>query len=311
MVIKNLKKVICFAIIIFASLCYSKNASGQCYYHDESNPPEELFRKRVREDGMRYGNPYTMFVRDDKFNKDTSLLQIRKNINNYIITDYEFKIYSYADLYKGIYKSAIAAEPDRCPGLQEEQTCLHPAWVKNNAIVYLLELKYDTTEQGKDTLIPFEPEDKNRFFDRANQGLRNLNPNVQFCIWGASYGCKKVRNKAIQLVYYLQAYDLLKTGGGIAAYDGDRNHSDGDCSPRNKLREFTRNLYVQSNSIVNSSTSWKKNHGIICLSAIGLAAIVLNDAGVETNYLSGIFGWLWGDGFVLPHPRYSPVKTII
>jgi hypothetical protein len=129
---------------------------------------------------------------------------------------------------------------------------------------------------------------------------------------GTSVRCGKVRIKAAELTLYLQAYDLLKTGeGGIAPNDGDRNSSDGDCSPRNKLREFTRYLYVQSNSIVNSSTGWKKNHGIICLSAIGLGAIVLNDAGVETNYLNGIFGWLWGDGFVLPHPRYSPVKTII
>jgi hypothetical protein len=41
-----------------------------------------------------------------------------------------------------------------------------------------------------------------------------------------------------------------------------------------------------------------------------MAAQVLNDAGTETNYLNGIFGWLWGDGFVLPHPRYSSIKTI-
>jgi hypothetical protein len=237
MATKNLKKVICVATIVVAVLCYAKNASAQCYYHDESNPPEELFRKRVKEQGMRYGNPYTMFVRDDKFNKDTSLFQIRKNINNYIITDDEFKIYSYADLYKGIYKSAIAAEPNRCPELQEAEDCMHPAWVKNNAIVYLLELKYDTTDQGKDTLKPLSLSDKNWFFDRANQGLRNLNPNVNTCNWGMEYKpewytlftsvrCGKVRNKAQQLIFYLQAYDLLKAGNGIAAYDGDRNHSD-------------------------------------------------------------------------------------
>ena len=84
-----------------------------------------------------------------------------------------------------------------------------------------------------------------------------------------------------------------------------------DCSPRNKLRQFARNLYLQSNSIINSTSGWKKNHGIASASALLMAAQVLNDAGTETNYLNGIFGWLWGDGFVLPHPRYSPVKTII
>jgi hypothetical protein len=298
MVTKNLKIV----LLLFAIFTQIDFIHSQCYYHDESNAPEELFRKRVKEQGMRYGNPYTMFVRDDNFDLKKKLDEIRTNINNYKIINKEFLIYSYADLFKGIYISAIAAEPDRCPGLQEEQTCLHPAWVKNNAIVYLLELKYDTTEQGKDTLKPMTLSDKNWFFDRANQGLRNLNPNVQFCNWGASYGCKKVRNKAIQLVYYLQAYDLLKTGGGIAAYDGDRNHSDGDCSPRNKLRQFARNIYSESNSIINSTSGWKKNHGIICASALGMAAIVLNDAGVETNYFIGLFDW------VRPSPKYSPVN---
>jgi hypothetical protein len=291
MVTKNLKKVICVATIVAAALCFVKKGNAQCYYHDESNPPEELFRKRVKEQGMRYGNPYTMFVRDDNFNKDTSLDQIRKNINNYKIVNRKFFIYSYADLYKGIYKSAIAAEPNRCPELQVEEDCMHPAWVKNNAIVYLLELKYDTTDQGKDTLKPLSLSDKNWFFDRANQGLRNLNPSVATCNWGASYGCKKVRNKAIQLVYYLQAYDLLKAGNGIAAYDGDRNHSDGDCSPRNKLRKYTRDIYKYSEGdlgITEHAIGWKKNHGIAAASAILMAAQVLNDAGTETNYLNGI-----------------------
>jgi hypothetical protein len=114
-------------------------------------------------------------------------------------------------------------------------------------------------------------------------------------------------------VYYLQAYDLLKAGNGIAAYDGDRNHSDGDCSPRNKLRKYTRDIYKYSEGdlgITEHAIGWKKNHGIACASALLMAAQVLNDAGTETNYLNGIFGWLWGDGFVWPHPRYSPVKAI-
>ncbi len=307
MAIKNLKLI----LLLFAIFSQTDLIHAQCFNHSESNPPEELFRKRVKEEGMRYGNPYTMFVRDNNFKLKSTIEQIVNNLISSKIIDLRYKIYSYADLYKGIYNSAKSAEPALCPELQEEQTCLHPAWVKNNAIVYLLELKLDTTKFGVDTLVPLTPTEKNWFFDRANQGLRNLNPSVATCNWGASYGCKKVRNKAIQLVYYLQAYDLLKTGGGIAAYDGDRNHSDGDCSPRNKLRQFARNIYSESNSIINSTNGWKKNHGIICASTLLLAAQVLNDAGVETNYFAGIFGWLWGDGFVLPHPNYSPVKTII
>jgi hypothetical protein len=39
---------------------------------------------------------------------------------------------------------------------------------------------------------------------------------------------------------------------------------------------------------VNHPSGWKKNHGIIAASAIGMAAIVLNDAGVETNFITGL-----------------------
>ena len=94
--------------------------------------------------------------------------------------------------------------------------------------------------------------------------------------------------------------------------DADRNGL--ECSQRNKLRKLTRDLYYYSSGIgglVVHEFGWKKNHGIAAASAVLMAAQVLNDAGVETNYLNGIFGWLWGDGFVWPHPRYSPVKTII
>jgi D-aminopeptidase len=38
-------------------------------------------------------------------------------------------------------------------------------------------------------------------------------------------------------------------------------------------------MYKYSDAIINSTNGWKKNSGIICASAIGMAAIVLNDAG--------------------------------
>ena len=128
------------------------------------------------------------------------------------------------------------------------------------------------------------------------------------------------------LILWLQTYDLLKAAYEIrdeldkiapnrypwGFADADRNGL--DCSQRNKLRRLTRELYVRSNGILgitDHAFGWKKNHGIAAASAVLMAAQVLNDAGTETNYLNGFFGWLWGDGFVLPHPRYSPVKTII
>ena len=56
------------------------NVNAQCDYASYSDAPDELFRKRVNEPGMRYGNPYTMFVKGDDFSLDKSLQIIRNNI---------------------------------------------------------------------------------------------------------------------------------------------------------------------------------------------------------------------------------------
>ncbi len=321
-------------LLIILLLNFLNDTIAQCYYHDQSNPPEELFRKRVKEDKMRYGNPYTMFVRGDDFDVKVEIKKIKDNIRNGTPISKD-SLPIYARLYAAIYNyAANESEPDRCPELEESQTCIHPAWVKNNAIVYLIGLKYSVVG-GKGQFDSLTPTEKQEFFEKAKQGLRNLNPNVNTCNWGMEYKpewytlgtsvrCGKVRIKAAELTLYLQAYDLLKASYEIKTElrdkgrnpwgfgDADRNGL--DCSQRNKLRRATRELYTYSEgwlSITDHKYGWKKNHGIAAASAVLMAAQVLNDAGVETNYLNGIFGWLWGDGFVWPHPKYSPVKTII
>ncbi len=313
-----MKKI--FAILLLI-LIFNSKVYTQCEYADFSDAPKELFRKRVKEEGMRYGNPYTMFVKGDDFNLDNAITSIVHNLKSGIPPiggDRFFKQNSYADLYKSIWKNAISAEPSKCA---ENAECPHPAWVKNNAVIYIVGLKYDTTSMGKDTFKLMSTYDRNEFAENAKRGLRNLNPNVISC-WGGS-DCGKVHLKAAQLVQYLQAYDLLKAGGAIAPLDQDRNGQNCstclfvgpfswglECTPRNKLRQFARNLYKQSNDIINSSMGWKKNHGIICASALGMAAIVLNDAGTETSFLVGVWGSIWnflgGEAEVEYAPNYSP-----
>jgi len=54
----------------------------------------------------------------------------------------------------------------------------------------------------------------------------------------------------------------------------------------------------------------EKNHGIICASALGMAAVVLNDAGTETNFywcLGGIKS-IFGTEEVVYAPNYSPIN---
>jgi len=76
-------------------------------------------------------------------------------------------------------------------------------------------------------------------------GLTNLNPGIIPCYQGSD--CGKISQKAFDLIQYLESYDFLKGAGYIG---DDRNL--GIYSPRNKLREFARNRYVQSEDVINS-----------------------------------------------------------
>jgi hypothetical protein len=121
------------------------------------------------------------------------------------------------------------------------------------------------------------------------------------------------------LIMWLQAYDYLKSTSEIPIlrntnrgwYNNDSDRNNGECSPRNKLRKTAKEFYWNSwgiTGVITSRTGWKKNHGLMASGVLGMASVVLNDAGVETNYWNGTLGWLWGDGFVWPHPNYSPVN---
>jgi hypothetical protein len=67
-------------LLILLSLTQLISVKAQCDFVNYSDAPDELFRKRVNEPGMRYGNPYTMFVKGDDFSLDKSLQIIRNNI---------------------------------------------------------------------------------------------------------------------------------------------------------------------------------------------------------------------------------------
>lgn len=119
----------------------------------------------------------------------------------------------------------------------------------------------------KDTfeVINYKP-DIDYFVNNAINGLSDLNPEIISCYGGGD--CAEVHLKAFDLMQYLQAYDMLKTTGDIG-----QDYNLNDCSARNKLRKFARNLYTESDNVINSHTGWKRNHGIICASALGMAAI--------------------------------------
>lgn len=218
------------AILFLLIIINDRVTFSQCQYGDKSNSPEELFRKRLRPEGMRYGNPYTMFVKGDDFNLNNSLEAIRENIKKGNAKNSETDFQNdYGNLYYQIYTSVTgnnSSEPDRCQKLMEEQNCAHPAWVKNNAIIYLVGLKYEVIN-GVGKFVDFpNPTEREAFATKAYEGLQKLNPEVNSCTFGGDFDrhwytlgaqerCGKIRVKAAELMRYLQAYDLLKAGGKI------------------------------------------------------------------------------------------------
>jgi hypothetical protein len=157
------------------------------------------------------------------------------------------------------------------------------------AFIYMMGLMYDSSNRLHASIMPDSL--RNYYAKRAYDGLTHLNPQVQNCYAGID--CGKVRQQAMNLIQYLQAYDYLKTGGYIQPLDGDMNKDFNFrtnevvfLSPRNCLRGFARNLYKSSDMVINSKTGWKKNHGIISCSAIGVASFVLgsNAGGKRDKY---------------------------
>jgi hypothetical protein len=263
-----MKQLILLILVLSSSLnLYSQNT---CKY--KTSVPDELYRKRYKEADMWYGNPYTMF---NKRTPGWNFIEAVKQIKLKVVSDKGTG--SYNDAYHQIYDKAVLGAPPHCNYDQKE--CEHPLWVKANAIVYILGVKETVSGSGA-PLVDLSPTEKTEYKTRVFEGLRNLNPKLPDC-WGGE-ACDPIMERAFNLIQYLEAYDIMKGAGEFGGTgDGDRN--EGDCSPRNKLREFARTLYIEGEDIINNRTGWKKNQGVICGSALVMAGIVLNDAGVETN----------------------------
>ena len=230
-------------LVFFSHLAFSQECEN------EKSVPSELFRGRYEEPDMRLGHPYTMFNKNSpnwslEFALENIRVKIKNGINPFKLIS-QFEDGEYARIYKNLYNYATTNEPAKCP---KDDKCSHPAWVKNNAIIYIVGLKYESylvDNVVKDTFYLLTETERNQFAERANNGLKNLNPDIIPCRGGGN--CKYISLKAFDLIQYLESYDLLKGSGYIG---DDRNQ--GIYSPRNKLREFARNRYVQSEDVINS-----------------------------------------------------------
>jgi len=130
-------------ILFIFTLCFSVNVIAQCAY--QTNVPKEFYRNRYQPADAVTTRPFTLFNKTKpNWDLNVELIRIRQNIlsgeskpprnkNNFQNP--------FTRLYYEIYKNAISPEPSKCAIDQEE--CPHPIWVKNNAVVNLIGLKYE------------------------------------------------------------------------------------------------------------------------------------------------------------------------
>ena len=235
--------------------------------------------------------------------------------------------------YKQIYKNAIKEKPNDNGFPNTKSVSQLSIWAKNNAFVFLVGMNdtgalldfIDATGAKRDSF-------RIRAIDQAFNSLTGQidanNPGWGWWLVPISYWVAnlveeekyldQLQGHSRSLIMWLQTYDLLKSAYEIRAEldlisphrypwgfgDADAN-TDGSCAPRRKLRKATRDLYYYSeglNGITEHAFGWKKNHGIAAASAVLMGAQVLNDAGVETNWITGLFDW------IMPHPKYSPIN---
>jgi len=141
------------------------------------------------------------------------------------------------------------------------------AWAKNAAFVVLLNQPPAGTSAAA---MPTEAHEA--LVARTRGLLESLNSDVEpFATWsGATYDNWQWRSK--ELLDYLIAYDLLRGAGETAA---------SLAASQAKLQAFAGNLYRQSTTPflgVSFYSAVKNNHTLMTAAALGMAAVVLNDA---------------------------------
>jgi len=164
-------------ISLLLHMLLALNTQSQCTYENFSNAPKELLRKRVKdnEPGFRYGNPYTMFNRSHypNWSLNEELNRIRQYIFNGTPLIGEVFRNESAKLYSKIFlEIKVSNEPAKCG--ERSTKCPHAAWVKNNAVIYMVGLGYATDQSGKGYFWQLSQDSINLYAQRAKTGLQTV-----------------------------------------------------------------------------------------------------------------------------------------
>jgi hypothetical protein len=255
-----------YSIIILLGLQLTKAVSQPCTNVEE-------FNRKKHWVGGTYGHPYTLFDRHNGLSLQQTINNIRIRIKDENIPNKEGQVYL---AYQQVYNNAVGAMPKDDGMMTADGNVSDLAlWAKNNAFVFLIGLdgdgKYmDTTEYAG--VKSFTT--RNAFRDRAYHPYEHdTTVNAFHHLKGDMPGkIKDLKIGSRSLMLWLTCYDLLKATYELPELrdslrnpfgfaDADRNGL--ACTPRNKLRKLTRDLYQESQGVfgvVTNRYGWKKNH---------------------------------------------------
>jgi hypothetical protein len=125
---------------------------------------------------MNAGFPYTMFNKSiENWTLETALSAIRNRILNTSLkldSGIYLAVDDYAIAYKEIFVSQNGSiEPATC---SKDVACSHPMWVKRNAFLALIGIKYEWLQGYKDTFYLMPDALKEEFKDKATASSNAL-----------------------------------------------------------------------------------------------------------------------------------------
>lgn len=166
-------------VMILYLTSFSLVIAQNCNNHKKV--PKEFYRSGYYEFNMNAGFPYTMFNKtSENWNLDTVLNEIRFRIINaklYRVNDTSntFKVIDdYAKAYREIFDSQFRLIPDEPSTCSKDEACTHPMWVKRNAFLALIGIKYEWLQGYKDTFYLMPDALKEEFKDKATASSNAL-----------------------------------------------------------------------------------------------------------------------------------------
>lgn len=168
-------------------------------------------------------------------------------------------------MYTNLFNSVNTASPPS--GTDHNTRRTHATFAKNLAFVVLMDRK-----PSGGTLTNLTAEERARFIGQVRTMLETFNTAVE--AWPSYTNWQWVSK---ELIDYMIAYDLLR---GAEETDATL------ATAKARLQEFAGNLYAQTQVNFMGYTFFggiKNNHALMTAAALGLSAVVLNDATSSTE----------------------------